>query len=47
MRSQIIKFVHSGDIPDITAVDIGVLELKLAIANLEASIERMQEQIDE
>ena len=44
---QLIKFIVSTEEPEITAVDIGVLELKLAVTNLETSIERLQEQIEE
>lgn len=42
-----IKFVSPGEPAEITAVDIGVLELKLGVSSLEASSERIQEQIDE
>lgn len=42
-----IKFVQSADTAEVTAVDIGVLELKIAVLNLETSTEKIQEQIDE
>ena len=47
MRVQVIKFVDEGSPREITAVDVGVLELKSAITSLESSIDRMQAQIDE
>lgn len=47
MSSQIIKFIDSSKPQEVTPVDVGVLELKSAVENLEAAIDRLQDQIDE
>ncbi len=44
---QVIKFVQPNQSREITAVDIGVLELKIALEDLEASVSKIQQQIDE
>lgn len=45
--TQVIKFVQGATSAEITAIDVGVLELKTAVGNLEAAIERLHVQIDE
>ena len=46
-RLQVIKFVEDVSSAEVTAVDIGVLELKTAVENLESGINHVQERIDE
>ncbi|GJE87008.1 Snf7-domain-containing protein [Phanerochaete sordida] len=46
-QGDVIKFTQGAATPEITAVDIGVLELKTAIENLEAAIEHIHKQIDD
>ncbi|KAJ3552379.1 hypothetical protein NM688_g4178 [Phlebia brevispora] len=47
VEQEAIKFATPSDVSEITAVDIGVLELKLAVTNLEASVQKIQGEIDE
>ena len=44
---KVIKFVEESVPREINAVDVGVLELKTAITNLEASTGRIESQIEE
>ncbi|EKM55225.1 uncharacterized protein PHACADRAFT_161171 [Phanerochaete carnosa HHB-10118-sp] len=46
-QGDAIKFVQGADHAEITTVDIGVLELKTAIDNLEVAVDHIQKQIDQ
>lgn len=44
---QVIKFVADAtDVPEVTAVDHGILELKTALGNLNAQVESLQRKIE-
>ena len=43
---QVIKFVEDVSDAVISAVDIGVLELKIAVENMESTINHIHERID-
>ncbi|THG98970.1 hypothetical protein EW026_g3296 [Hermanssonia centrifuga] len=47
VQDEVIKFVQPNQSREITAVDIGVLELKIAVEDLEASVSKIQQQIDD
>lgn len=45
--SQVIKFVNaSSGTPEVTAVDRGILELKIAVANLSTQVDQVTTKID-
>lgn len=46
-QGDVIKFVQGATSAEITAIDVGVLELKTAVGNLDAAIERLHVQIDD
>ncbi|KAI0093725.1 Snf7-domain-containing protein [Irpex rosettiformis] len=43
----VIKFIDPSEPHEVTPVDIGILELKTAVENLEAAIDRLHDQIDD
>ncbi|KAL4067921.1 Snf7-domain-containing protein [Scleroderma citrinum] len=44
---QVIKFIAAGREEQVTTVDYGILELKTAVNNLQAQVDRVQNKIDE
>ena len=47
MAGKVIKFVSDDVHREVTAIDVGVLELKTAVDNLEIAVEHIHGQIDE
>ena len=47
VKDGVIKFTQSSSTREVTNIDIGILELKTNIENLENSILHIQRQIDE